>query len=80
MSENNSENKDSSLLVRRIILIIISLAVGWVGCFAAINFILDTTWADYGTIYIVMTILSIALGTAVWLDHEKVLNTKILPH
>lgn len=80
MSENNIETTDKSLLARRLILTAISLVVGVIGCYLAITFVLGTTWADYGTIYIVMTILSIALGTAVWLDHEKALNTKILPH
>ena len=80
MSENTSETNDSGLLVRRIINFVISMVTGVLGCIGSVRFILGTTMSDYGAIYIIFTILSIAAGVAIWLDHEKVLNTKILPH
>lgn len=68
------------MLVRRILLIIISLIFGWVGMSLSVWYILGTTLADYGTVYIVFTVLSLALFLAIWLDHENVFNTEILPH
>lgn len=69
-----------TLLVRRIVLVVVSLIVGILGNLFAVYVILGTVPSDYGTVYNVFTALSIALGVAVWLDHDRVLNTKILPH
>ncbi len=80
MSEQETPKSDSSLLIRRIINAVISFAVGVFGCYISVYFILGTTWGDYGNVYIFFTVLSIACGVGIWLDHERVLNTKILPH
>ncbi len=69
-----------TLTIRRIIVAAISLAAGIIGCLISVWYILNTTMADYGNVYIFFTIGSIACGVAIWLDHEKVFNTKILPH
>lgn len=69
-----------TLLVRRIVLVVVSLVIGIAGNLFSVYVILGTVPSDYGTVYNVLTALSIALGVAVWLDHEKVLNTQILPH
>lgn len=69
-----------TVTIRRIVLVVISFVVGFLGTVASVRFILGTTMSDYGPVYIFFTILSIACGVAIWLDHEKVLNTKILPH
>ncbi len=84
MSEQSSdmqeEKKDRSVWVRRLINIVISLAIGFAGTYLSVHYILNTVMDDYGTVYIVMTILSIACAVGVWLDHERLLNSKILPH
>jgi NO-binding membrane sensor protein with MHYT domain len=69
-----------SITLRRIILVATSLVVGIIGCYISVWYILGTTMSDYGPVYIFFTIGSIACGVAIWLDHEKVLNTQILPH
>lgn len=69
-----------TITLRRIILVVVSLAIGIIGCVLSVWYILGTTMSDYGNVYIFFTIASIACGTAVWLDHERVLNTQILPH
>ncbi|MGB1249561.1 MAG: hypothetical protein ACPG8W_02945 [Candidatus Promineifilaceae bacterium] len=68
------------MIVRRIINAAISFVIGWIGMALSVAQILGTTLPDYGTVYIVFTVLSIAAGVAIWLDHENVLDTKILPH
>ena len=68
------------MALRRIINLVISMAFGWVGTVLSVWYILGTTLDDYGTVYIVFTILSLAAFLAIWLDHENVLDTQILPH
>ncbi len=80
MSENTNATPDAGLLVRRIILFVASLAAGIIGTCLSVWYILGTTLSDYGNVYIFFTVLSIACGVAIWLDHERVLNTKVLPH
>lgn len=81
MSEQNENNApDASLWIRRIILTVISTVVGFLMTYAAVVFVLGTTMSDYGVTYIFFTTLTAGLGVAIWLDHERVLNTKILPH
>ena len=75
-----------SLLVRRIILVAISIAFG----FAVTHFgmwAMDTNMVEYGTYfgttgdglaYYPLTIIFAALGIGIWLD--KWLDCQILPH
>ena len=80
MSEQQEEQRDRGVWIRRIANIVISLVVGYVGTYLSVRFILQTVMADYGTVYVIFTILSIACAVGIWLDHERVLNSKILPH
>ena len=68
------------LVFRRILNAAISFVFGCVGTALSVWYILGTTLADYGALYIVFTVLSLALFLAIWLDHENVLDTQILPH
>ena len=68
------------MMLRRLINAIVSLAFGWVGTLFSVWYVLGTTMPDYGTVYIVFTVLSLAAFLAIWLDHENVLDTQILPH
>lgn len=69
----------SNLWMKRIVLGIISLLIGFVVTWAAVTapFILNTTLSDYGTVYVVFTILSVACAAGIWLD--KFMGTDILP-
>lgn len=72
----------SNLLVKRLVLVAISLVVGVAVTFVVVTIIpppfgLGTTLGDYGLDYTIYTILSVALGTAVLLD--KFMKTEILP-
>ncbi len=68
------------MALRRMINAVVSLIFGWIGMCLSVWNILGTTLADYGTVYIVFTVLSLAAFLAIWLDHERVLDTQILPH
>lgn len=66
------------MLIKRILLVIISLAIGF-GLTTVIlytNYV-DTTIAEYGNIYYITTGLSFAIAIAIWLD--KFMKTEILP-
>lgn len=75
----------SSLAIRRLIVWIVSLALGFVVSYLLIvvGFPLlkpvaaGITIADYGTIYFLVTMIPIALVFVTWLD--KFMGTKILP-
>ncbi len=69
----------SNIWLKRIGLGIISLIVGFVVTWAAVtaSFILNTTLSDYGAVYTIFTILSVACATGIWLD--KFMGTDILP-
>ena len=77
----------SSLWVKRIILIVLSLIAGVLITELGIV-IMDTNREEYGLIftdltaaglaYYPLTILFAALGVAIWLD--KFMDTRILPH
>ncbi|MCO5182662.1 MAG: hypothetical protein M9928_00790 [Anaerolineae bacterium] len=67
-----------SLTIKRIILAIISLVVGFVATYLIVIFILDTVLSDYGTVYVVLTVLSIASAVGIWLD--KFMKTELLPN
>lgn len=64
------------MLVKRLILAVISLVFGVVATLLIVWGI-DTTPAEYGTIYFIFTALSLALALAIWLD--KFMATEILP-
>ena len=64
------------MLVKRILLVIISLGFGVVATFGIVLAI-GTTPQVYGTIYFTFTALALAIALAIWLD--KFLGTKILP-
>lgn len=68
-----------SLLVKRILLVVLSLVAGFLLTVAAVYlpFIADTNLEEYGTIYTFFTTLSLAIVVAIWLD--KFMDTKILP-
>ena len=64
------------MLVKRIILIIISLAVGG-GFTTAVTFLIGTTPAEYGFLYFFFTMLCIGIAVGIWLD--KFMKTEWLP-
>jgi hypothetical protein len=64
------------MLVKRILLILIALAVG-AGVTAAVTFLVGTTPAEYGFAYFFFTALCLAIALGIWLD--KFMNTEILP-
>lgn len=67
----------SSLWIKRIAVVVISLAIGYVATLGIVHFILNTVMSDYGLTYIVLTIFTIGCGVAIWLD--KFLKAEILP-
>lgn len=64
------------MLVKRLLLAVISLAVGFV-LTVLITRLIGTTPAEYGSIYMIFTSLSLALALGIWLD--KFMGTNILP-
>lgn len=64
------------MLVKRLILVVISLAFG-VGATTLIVYSVGTNPAEYGPIYFTFTALSLGLALAIWLD--KFMGTEILP-
>jgi hypothetical protein len=66
-----------ALTIKRIILIVISLLVGYGVTLLIVKFVLQTVPSDYGTTYMVLTALSIAAALAIWLD--KFMKTEFLP-
>lgn len=68
-----------NLWVKRLILVILSLAGGFALTAAAVYapFIANTNLEEYGFIYTFFTTLSLAIVVAIWLD--KFLETDILP-
>lgn len=76
-----------SLLLRRIVLIVICLGIGFGITFVevtnnlkigATQIGLNTTLNDFGLDYTVLTTLAFAIAFGIWLD--KFMNTKILPN
>ncbi|MCA9935298.1 MAG: hypothetical protein H6662_14850 [Ardenticatenaceae bacterium] len=65
------------MLVKRIILVVISLAVG-AGATAVITLLIGTTPAEYGLIYFMFTSLFIGIALGIWLD--KFMQTELLPN
>lgn len=66
-----------SLTIKRILLAIISLIIGFGATYLIVVFILNTVMSDYGTVYVVLTGLSIACAVGIWLD--KFMKTELLP-
>ncbi|MCP5097353.1 MAG: hypothetical protein GY943_17550 [Chloroflexi bacterium] len=68
-----------NMLVKRLLLVVIALAVGFGLTVAAVYapFIADTTLEEYGFIYTFFTALSLGIAVGIWLD--KYMGTKILP-
>lgn len=64
------------MLVKRLILVGISLIVGIVVTFL-ITLMIGTNPTEYGSLYFFFTSMSLALALAIWLD--KFMGTEILP-
>lgn len=64
------------MLVRRLMLVVISIAFGVIVT-TGITLLIGTTPAEYGTIYFALTSLALAVALGVWLD--KFMVTKLLP-
>lgn len=64
------------MLVKRLILIVISLAFGVIAT-VGITLLIGTTPGEYGFLYFTFTALSLAVGLGIWLD--KFMGTQILP-
>lgn len=65
------------MLVKRILVIVISLVVGAIVTVGLVRFALGTTVAEYGTLYFVLTAFFLACALAIWLD--KFMGTDFLP-
>jgi hypothetical protein len=64
------------MAIRRLILVAISLGVGF-GLTVLITMLIGTTPAEYGAIYMIFTALSLAVAIGIWLD--LLMKTNILP-
>jgi hypothetical protein len=64
------------MLVRRLLLVVISIAFG-VTVTIAITLLIGTTPAEYGSIYFGFTALALTFALGFWLD--KFMGTKLLP-
>ncbi len=64
------------MLLRRLILAVISFAVGF-GLTVLITLAIGTTPAEYGAVYMFFTSLTLGLALAIWLD--KFMGTNLLP-
>ena len=65
------------MLLKRLLLVAISLAVGAALTYAIVVFLLGTTVVEYGAFYFFMTMLFLALALGIWLD--KFMGTDLLP-
>jgi len=64
------------MFVKRLILVLISLAVGVVATEAIVVIVLDTIRTWYGGMYYFFTVMFIAIALGIWLD--KFMGTEIL--
>lgn len=64
------------MLVKRLILVVVSLAFGFAVTFALITLV-GTNLEEYGGMYTFFTTLALACALAVWLD--KFMGTELLP-
>lgn len=65
-----------SLTIKRLILAVLSLGIGF-ALTVGITILIGTTPAEYGPIYMIFTSLSLAVAIGIWLD--KFMRTNILP-
>ena len=65
------------MFVKRLVLALISIAVGVLVTELTVVFVLDTIRSHYGTMYYGLTVLFIAIALGIWLD--KFMETDILP-
>lgn len=65
------------MLVKRILVIVISLVIGAIITVGLVRFVLGTTVAEYGTFYFSMTAFFLACAIGIWLD--KFMDTDFLP-
>ncbi|KAA3664576.1 MAG: hypothetical protein DWQ04_05000 [Chloroflexi bacterium] len=67
------------MLVKRLLLIVISLVAGFVLTYAIVvaPFIADTNLEEFGFSYTFFTTLSLGIAVGIWLD--KFMGTDILP-
>jgi hypothetical protein len=68
--------RQARMLIKRLILAIISLGVGF-GLTVLITILIGTSPAEYGPVYMTFTTLSLAVAIGIWLD--KFMGTNILP-
>ena len=64
------------MFVKRLILVLISLAVGVLATEAIVVVVLDTIRSWYGGMYYFFTVVFIAIALGIWLD--KFMGTEIL--
>jgi hypothetical protein len=65
------------MLVKRLLLIVISLAVGAAVTLGLVMLVLNTSVQEYGGFYFFMTAFFLACAVGIWLD--KFLETDLLP-
>lgn len=66
------------MLIKRLILVVISLAVGYVATWAIIESpLVESNLQTYGPWYTFFTALAIGCAVGIWLD--KFMGTKLLP-
>jgi len=65
------------MLLKRLLLVIISLVLGILITTGIVIFVLNTTVGEYGTFYFSMTAFFIACAIGIWLD--KFMDTRLLP-
>jgi hypothetical protein len=65
------------MLVKRIMVIVISLVVGAVVTVGILRLLLGTTVAEYGGLYFILTTFFLGCAVGIWLD--KFLGTEFLP-
>ena len=65
------------MFVKRLVLALISLAVGVGVTLGIVKFVLNTIPSHYGGMYFFFTVMFIAIALGIWLD--KFMGTEILP-
>ncbi len=65
------------MFVKRLGLVLISIAFGVIVTQGIVVFVLDTIASHYGAIYYALTVLFIAIALGIWFD--KFMGTEILP-
>ena len=65
------------MLVKRLLLVAISLVVGAAVTFALVVFLLGTSVEEYGALYFFLTAFFFACALGIWLD--KFMGTDLLP-